>query len=91
MQRTEQRCAELTAGLLPDAEKELAAFARAIRLQFGSEQARQSIEDWMAEFELVAWPREDTILDWRRITIAASVRLAGRINLQTSILQQLTA
>ena len=91
MQRTEQSCVELAAGLLPDAERELIAFARAIKLQIGSEHVRQSIEDWMAEFELVDWPREDTIVDWRRITIAASVRLAGRINLQTSILQQLTA
>jgi hypothetical protein len=78
MQTKEQSCVELAAELVPDAEKELAAYARAIRELFGSEQARQSIEDWMAELESTDLPAGGAIPDWRRVTIAAAGRLAIR-------------
>jgi hypothetical protein len=75
---TEQSCFELAAELVPAAEQELAAYAGAVRELFGSEQARQSVEDWMAEFESVEWPIDGRMPDWRRITIAAASRLAIR-------------
>jgi|SRR5271166_748992 len=78
MQRTEQICDELAAELVTDAEKELAAYARAVRKLFGSEQAQQSIEDWLAEFESVEWPIGRRMTDWRCVTIAAANRLAIR-------------
>jgi hypothetical protein len=81
MQRTEQSCVELTAGLLPEAERELTAFARAVAQLFGSEQARQCIEDWTEELELTDWPAGEACPDWRRITIAAAHRLACRVNI----------
>ena len=82
MQRTEQSCVELTAELLPGAERELNAFARAVTQLFGFEQAEQSMEDWMEELEWMDWPAGEASPDWRRITIAAALRLAGRINIR---------
>lgn len=81
MHRTKEDSA-LTAldGLCPCAERELAAFARAVEELFGPEQARQSIEDWMEELESMDWRSQETVRDWRRLTIAAAARLAGRVN-----------
>ncbi|MGP0021596.1 MAG: hypothetical protein ACLPHP_23725 [Candidatus Sulfotelmatobacter sp.] len=81
MQKTEQNCDELMGGLLPEAERELTAFALAVTQRFGAEQARCSIEDWMQELELMDWPTGEALPDWRRITIAAALRLAGRVNI----------
>ena len=78
-------CVELTGVFFDAAEKELAAYASAVRELFGSEQARQSTEDWMAELESMDWPGRDAAPDWRRVTIAAAVRLALRVNLQSQI------
>jgi hypothetical protein len=80
MQRTEQSCVELAAELAPDAEKELAAFILAVQESFGSEQARQSIEDWLEELESMDLPRGNAVSSWRPVTIAAAIRLASRIN-----------
>jgi hypothetical protein len=74
----EQYRVEFIAELLPGAEKELAAFASAVEELFGRAQARQSIEDWMSELELMDWPSADAAPDWRRLTIAAASRLAIR-------------
>ena len=78
MPGTKQYCVELTAELLPGAEKELAAFALAVEELYGRAQARQSIEDWMAELKLMDWPGADETPDWRRLTIAAANRLTLR-------------
>jgi len=73
-------CAQFTAGVLPIAEKELAAFARAVTELFGAEQARRAVEDWMEELELSDWPTGSAPPDCRNVTIAAAARLANRIN-----------
>jgi hypothetical protein len=78
IQRTEQSCVELAADLFPGAEKELAAYARAVQELFSSEQARQSIEDWLEELESMDLPAAGAIPDWRRVTIAAATQLAIR-------------
>jgi hypothetical protein len=75
-------CEEITSGILPTAVRELAAFASAVREQYGAEQARLAIEDWMAELDLSDWPNAWSTLDCRRLTIAASARLAQRVNPQ---------
>ena len=82
MQRTKQFCAELTAELLPCAEKELAAYAQAVQALFCSEQARQSVQDWVEEIEGMDWPSGDAIPYWRLLSIAAAVRLARRVNVK---------
>ena len=71
------------------AERELSAFTTAVAELFGAEQARVSAEDWLDELELMDASPRSTRRDWRAITIAASVRLANRLNValhrQTSL------
>ena len=62
------------------AERELSAFIGAVTVLFGPEHARASIEDWLDESELMDSPPRSNSRDWRSITIAASTRLAGRID-----------
>lgn len=71
--------------LCSDAEKELAAFARAVQELFGPEQARQAIEDWMEELQSIDWRGQETARDCRGLTIAAAVRLARRVNVLAQI------
>ena len=62
------------------AERELSAFICAVTELFGPEQARFSAEDWLDESELIDSPPLSTNRDWRAVTIAASARLANRLN-----------
>jgi hypothetical protein len=55
------------------AERELSAFITAVAELFGPEQAKLSVEDWLVEFEL-----EDR--SPRSVTVAASARMANRLN-----------
>ena len=66
------------ANLIILAERELAAFSRAVRESFGSEQTRVSVEEWIEELECLNWPATPGVSDFRRITTAASARLADR-------------
>jgi hypothetical protein len=59
------------------AQRELAAFVRAVTESFGPEQARISAADWLDEFESAPL-QIDTCRDCRAVTIAAAARLAGR-------------
>ena len=62
------------------AERELSAFIAAVEELFGADQARISTEDWLDESELMDVSPRSTQRDWRAITIAASARLANRLN-----------
>lgn len=62
------------------AERELSAFIVAVAELFGADQARMSLEDWLEESELMDVSPRSTHRNWRTITIAASVRLASRLN-----------
>lgn len=62
------------------AERELSAFVNAVTELFGPEQARVAAEDWLEESDLVDDPPRSMIRDWRSVTIAASARLATRID-----------
>ena len=68
------------AGQTYAAEHELSAFMGAVTALFGPEQARVSAEDWLEESGLMAARPQSTIRDWRPVTIAASARLANRID-----------
>jgi hypothetical protein len=59
------------------AERELGAFISAVTELFGSEQVRLAAEDWLDELVLM---ETLTSPDCRLITIAASARLAYRVN-----------
>lgn len=66
------------ANLILLAERELAAFATAVKELFGPEQARVSAAEWIDELESLAWPARPGISDFRQITAVASARLAQR-------------
>jgi hypothetical protein len=61
------------------AERELSAFVTAVTELFGVDQARAATEDWLQEAELMDIPLRSTSRDWRSVTVAASARLASRI------------
>ena len=70
--------------LIRMAERELGAFFAAVTELFGPEQARLSVEDWLEELQSL-----DTLpglrnCDWREVTVAASTRLATRVNASKS-------
>jgi hypothetical protein len=62
------------------AERELSAFIAAVAELFGADQARMSVEDWLEELELMDVSPRSTHRHWHAITIAASARLANRLN-----------
>ena len=62
------------------AERELSAFISAVKELLGPEQAQLSAVDWLDELELMDSQPEATSRNWRAVTIAASVRLANRLN-----------
>ena len=65
--------------LMASAERELAAFMRAVSEIFGAEHARQAADDWLDEFE-----RMDRLPEIRShfgsVTIAAAACLAASLN-----------
>jgi hypothetical protein len=63
------------------AEAELSAFMGAVTQLFGSEQARVAAEDWLDESASMDNLARSTTRDWRAVTIAASARLAKRLNI----------
>jgi len=62
------------------AERELSAFVNAVINLFGPEQARVAAEDWLEESELMDAPPRSTVRDWRSVTVAASARMANRVD-----------
>ena len=62
------------------AERELSAFISAVKELFGPDQAQLSAVDWLDELELMDSQPVSTNQHWRRVTIAASARLANRLN-----------
>ncbi|SRR5258708_6926170 len=68
------------ANLMNMAERELGAFISAVTELFGSGQAMKAAEDWLDELFLMEILSGLTGRDWRFITIAASARLANRVN-----------
>ena len=61
-------------------ESELSAFIGAVTELFGLEQAQLSAVDWLDELELMDGRPGSTNRHWRAVTIAASARLANRLN-----------
>jgi hypothetical protein len=63
------------------AERELSSFVSAVTRLYGPEQATLSAQDWLDESELIDSPPLSTERNWRAVTIAASARLADRLNI----------
>lgn len=62
------------------AERELSAFIQSVTELFGPEQARISAEDWLEEAGLIDSRPLAAERGWRWVSIAASARLASRVN-----------
>jgi hypothetical protein len=62
------------------AEREFSAFINAVKELHDPEQAELSAVDWLDESELMDSQAGSTSRDWRAVTIAASARLANRLN-----------
>lgn len=69
------------------AERELSAFICAVTKLYGPKQARFSAEDWLEESELMDSPPRSEDRNWRAVTIAASARLANRVNARAASAQ----
>ena len=66
------------------AERELSSFIAAVTELYGPEQAKLSAEDWLDESELMDSPPRSEVRNWRGVTIAASARLANRVNVSAA-------
>ena len=62
------------------AERELASFIGAVKELYGPAQAGFAAEDWLEESDLMDSPPRSEVRDWRSVTVAASARLALRVN-----------
>jgi hypothetical protein len=62
------------------AERELASFITAVTKLYGPQQAGLSAEDWLDESELMDSAPRSEARNWRAVTIAASARLANRVD-----------
>jgi hypothetical protein len=62
------------------AEREFSAFISAVKELLGPDQAELSAVDWLDKSELMDSQRGSTSRDWRVVTIAASARLANRLD-----------
>ncbi len=80
MKRNQSFSSSLSRDQMSTAEHELSAFIAAVTELFGPEQARLSANEWLDELELIDGPPPFTTCDWRTVTIAASARLATRLN-----------
>jgi len=67
------------------AERELSSFIAAVTELYGPEQARLSAEDWLDESDLMDSPPRSEVRNWRGVTIAASARLANRVNVSAAL------
>jgi hypothetical protein len=72
------------------AERELSSFIAAVTKLYGPEQAGLSAEDWLDESDLMDSPPRSEARDWRAVTIAASARLANRIDAGQGRLKSVT-
>ena len=66
------------------ADGELSSFHAAVTELYGPEQGRLSAEDWLDESELMDSPPRSEARNWRAVTIAASARLAYRVNVKAA-------
>jgi hypothetical protein len=63
---------------------ELSSFIAAVKASYGPEQAKLSAEEWLEESELMDSPPRSEMRNWRAVTIAASARLANRLEVKAA-------
>lgn len=62
------------------AERELYSFIGAVTELYGPKEGMLSANDWLDESEAMDSPPRSQVRNWRAVTIAASARLASRVN-----------
>ena len=72
------------AQLLTSAERELSAFVTAVNQLFGAEQGRKAANNWVEELERTDWPSGASVIDWRKVTIAAAARLVRVVTVNST-------
>jgi len=81
----------LMAQLLASAERELSAFVTATNQLFDAAQGRKAAITWIEELERADWPSGASVIDWRKITIAAAISLVrpgkGQVSRTATALQ----
>ena len=70
---------EQVAEFMTTAETELVAFYEAVFKRYGLKEARKAAQDWIEELEMMDWPTDRALPNWRHVTIAAADCLALRI------------
>lgn len=73
------------------AELELASYIAAVTESYGPAQARSAAEDWLEESDLMDSPPRSEVRDWSSVTIAASARLASRVDERGASLMERSA
>jgi len=69
------------------AESELSSFIAAVKASYGLEQAELSAGDWLEESELMDSPPRSETRNWGAVTIAASARLADRVQARAASIE----
>jgi hypothetical protein len=62
------------------AERELSSFVAAVTKLFGPDEAKVATDDWLDESDVIDSSPRSEARDWRSVTIAASARLADRVD-----------
>ena len=75
----QQAPVERVAELMTTAETELTAFYEAVFRRYGPKEARKAAQNWIEELEMMDWPADWALPNWRHVTIAAADCLAFRI------------
>ena len=76
---TRQASAQLVADLSRTAERELAAFYTAVAGRYSPEEARRAAYDWIEEMETMDWPLDETVPNWRHVSIVTANCVASRV------------
>jgi hypothetical protein len=76
---TQQTSVEMIVDLLLAAERELASFYKAIEKRYGPKEAKKAAHDWIDEVATMDWPLDETVPNWRRVSIVAADCLASRV------------
>jgi len=76
---TRQAPAGLVADLLMTAERELAAFYTAVGRRYGPVEARRAAYDWIEGMETMDWPLDETVPNWRHVSIITADCVASRV------------
>ena len=83
MDKEESFCNSSCEDQINMAERELSAFIGAVTELYGPEQALVSTDDWFEELTLMDRSSRSKERRWRAVTIAATARLANRLNTAT--------